>query len=140
MVFGARKTKYTDLAFFITLVFFVSLMIFKVFHSVCDNDESTVLFDAYRYFRGSRLSTEEKLAGMFVLPVVGLWCSVAGTTEGIVIFSRLSFVAAQTACAIFLYARLKRYGVAAVPAVLIFFFNVPLWSMTLIYYNTVLVM
>ncbi|MBQ9880843.1 MAG: hypothetical protein IJM45_10470 [Clostridia bacterium] len=83
---------------------------------------------------------EERLSGIFVLPVVKLWYALAGTTEGIVLFSRLSFVASQTAVAAFLYSRLRKYGVFSVPAVLIWYFNVPSWSMTLLYYNTVVVM
>ena len=134
------KTNYQNLAFFVALAFFASLMVYKAMHAVCENDETTILFSALRHIKNSRLSLEDSLVGMFVFPVLKLWCAVTGSTEGIVLFSRLSFVAAQTACAVFLYTRLKQYGGVAVPAVLIFFFNVPLWSMTLIYYNTVLVM
>ena len=137
---NAEKTKYRDLVFFFTLAFFVALMVYKAFHAVCENDETTIIFSALRHMKGARLSLEDSLVGMFVFPVVKLWYAVTGSTEGVVLFSRLSFVAAQTICAVFLYARLKGYGNAAVPAVLIYFFNVPLWSMTLLYYNTVVVM
>lgn len=137
---GTWKTKYRDPAFFFALIFFAALMVYKAFHAVCENDESTIILYALRYISGARCSLEERLGGMFVFPVVKLWLAVGGSTEGVVLFSRLSFVAAQTACAVFLFLRLRKYGNAAVPAVLIFFFNIPLWSMTLIYYNTVLVM
>lgn len=137
---SVEKTKYRDLAFFFALVLFAALMVYKAFHAVCENDETTIIFSAFRHMKGARLSLEDSLVGMFVFPVVKLWYAVTGSTEGVVLFSRLSFVAVQTMCAVFLYSRLRTYGNAAVPAVLVFFFNVPLWSMTLLYYNTVLVM
>ena len=138
--FVRNDAKHSDLAFCFALIIFAALMVYKTLHSVCENDETTILFFALRYLKSLRLSLDEKLVGMFVFPVVKLWYVVTGSTEGVVLFSRLSFVAAQTACAAFLYSQLREYGNAAVPAVLIYFFNVPLWSMTLLYYNTVLVM
>lgn len=137
---SADRTKYRDLAFFLALVFLVALMVLKAFRSVCENDESSIIFFALKYIISPRISLEERLAGIFVFPAVKLWYVFAGSTAGIVLFSRLCFVATQAAVSVFLYSQLKRYGNSAVPAALIFFFNVPSWSMMLLYYHTVLVM
>ena len=83
----------------------------------------------HRLFLGERMIADEwhlsQFAYLVNVPVDHLYYFLKGSTEGFNLFTRYAFVAADALFYVFLYASLRRYGIAGLAASLMFCALVP---------------
>ena len=127
------------LCFFVLLAFGV-MYARCVFYGLHTPDESFYFTIPYRIFRGDALLIDEWHLTMFssflqYLPLAA-FIKVTGSTDGIILFFRLLYVISQTAVAVFVFSRMKRYGVfTGLCAALLFFVYVPEYVPSTDYYT-----
>lgn len=124
---------------FIGLFLAVACFLFwKCQYGMANMDEGFHLAMPYRLYQGDALFTEEwhlaQMSAFLSLPPVGLYVTLRGSTEGLVLFIRCVCTAAQCLVALFLYFRLRRLSWAgAVCACLSFMLYIPYAIMSLSY-------
>ncbi len=99
---------------FAVLAAFGGLLVRCAFYGVHTPDESFYLTVPYRILLGDALMINEWQGSQFsaflqYLPLAA-FLKIAGSTEGIILFSRLLFVFCQTAVSVFIFLMLRRYG------------------------------
>lgn len=108
-----------DCLFAAGLVFGFFLLLWKSKYGTGAYDEPFYLTIPHRILKGDGMFSEEWNFGQFsaflMLPVMKLYLSVIGTTEGIVLNFRYIYILFQTICTILIYANLRRktFGWAA---------------------------
>ncbi|MBQ8217684.1 MAG: hypothetical protein IJZ91_06975 [Oscillospiraceae bacterium] len=104
------------------------------------SDEGFYLTVAHRLSLGERLFVDEwhlsQLTSFFLLPFVKLFRAVNGSNEGIMLASRYAYLAMHAIVSALVYVRLKKYGVMAAAASVIYLLYTPFDMMTLSY-NTI---
>lgn len=105
---------YADLAALLALAAAVGLLIAKAPYGFGYYDESFYLATARRIAQGDAMIAQEwNLAQMFALftaPLVALFETLNGGTDGIILAFRYLYVAVQGAASLFVYARLRKFG------------------------------
>lgn len=76
-----------------------------------------------------------QLSSFFLIPYVFFFTRLNGSTEGIIVFARYIYVFSHLFVSLFLYMRLKKYGLVAFVASISYFIFAPHEIMTY-YYNT----
>lgn len=122
------------------LVLFVSalaLLVWKCPYGFGGDDEGFYLTIAHRLTLGDRLFSDEwhlsMLSSFFTYPLVKLYISLSGGTEGILLFSRVCYILVQAAVSALIYFRLRSFGAGALFSSLFFLLYAPLGMMTLSY-------
>lgn len=122
--------------FFVT---FGLLFVYRILHGFGVPDESFYLTIPYRLMGGDRMFLEEwhvsQLSSVLLYLPFRVYYSVAGSTEGVILFFRCLFMLSQLTCGIFLYTRLREYGFTGLIAAAAFCINVPMTISALSYYT-----
>lgn len=114
------------------------------FYGIHTPDESFYITVPYRIFFGDALLIDEMQESQFsaflqYLPFA-LFYKIAGSTEGIVLFFRLTYVFCQTAAAVFIFFKMKRFGIlSALCSAALFLSFVPEFVESLDYYTLSLI-
>ena len=91
----------------------ILLVILRTFFCIIITDEVFNIGQALRTIRGNTFLVENwdyfQTGDSFLIPFIYVFCKITGSTEGIVLFSRLVFVALQTLLSVFLYKILVRF-------------------------------
>lgn len=131
-----------DVVFVGVLLFCVACMLYRAFHSIGDEDEHFYIFTAFRLVKGDRLLVDEwhltQMASVFLYLPLKIYYVLTGSTTGIVLFSRLIFVAVKTVVAVITYAFFRNYDLSGVAAAIVFFLNIPLFFIMALYYTSLL--
>jgi|GEM_PF-5308793 len=116
------------------------ILLFSSFRGLHSPDESFYLTVPYRVYLGDALLIDEWQESQFssflqYLPLA-LFIRVTGSADGIVLFFRILFVICQTAVSIFIFFRMKRFGVlSALCSAALFLVYVPEYVESLDYYT-----
>lgn len=88
------------------------LTFLRLFYGVCFSDEAIYVAYPYRFVLGDRPFIDEwfrcQLAALFLIPIVKLYVTVVGSTEGIVLFMRIIYFFVTSAVAATAYFALGR--------------------------------
>ena len=107
-----KQSVYKNLLFALLLALSSIFLIWKCRYGFGNIDESFYLTIPYRLFKGDALFLHEwhlsQMASVLTLPIVSLYLSIKGSTEGIVLFMRYACTVVQIATALFVYVRLKK--------------------------------
>ena len=91
----------------------ILLVILRTFFCIIITDEVFNIGQALRTIRGNTFLVENwdyfQTGDSFLIPFIYVFCKITGSTEGIVLFSRLVFVALQALLSVFLYKILVRF-------------------------------
>lgn len=124
-----KIAKYQDIIALLCLVGAVLFFIWKATYGFGLSDESQNLAYAFRLIMGDSLVTDEwymsQLQGFLLYLPVKAYLSIAGSTDGILLFSRYLFILLQSTVSMVIYYRLRNHGYFSILAALIFFFHIP---------------
>ena len=91
----------------------ILLVILRTFFCIIITDEVFNIGQALRTIRGNTFLVENwdyfQTGDSFLIPFIYVFCKITGSTEGIVLFSRLVFVVLQSLLSVFLYKILSRF-------------------------------
>ena len=132
------KTKnYNNIIFIICLSFGFLFLLWKSKYGYIYNDEPFLLGLGYRLVNGDAMIANEwsvmSIVSYLIYPFMLVYNLFNSSTEGIEMFGRYSFILIWTLTIIFLYFRLKKYGIFTIVACMIFYLFAPLDMMTLSY-------
>lgn len=113
-----RKLQKTDLAAITVFLLLGAALVFSAFYNAVSCDEGYYYTLAQRFFGGDRFLVDDwslmQLAGLFLLLPYRLFTAVAGGTDGLILFMRLFFIAADLLLYLWSYRKLRKYGAAGV--------------------------
>lgn len=142
MVRGALardRARVQDLCFCLLLCGVGALALWKCRYGFGGRDEPFYLTIPHRLCLGDSLFADEwhlsQLSGLLNVPFVWLYRAFTGGTEGIILAARYLYVLFHGLVAVFCYARLRREGAWALPAVLLYFLFTP-YDIMALSYNT----
>lgn len=132
------KTKnYNNIIFIICLSFGFLFLLWKSKYGYIYNDEPFLLGLGYRLVNGDAMIANEwsvmSIVSYLIYPFMLVYNLFNSSTEGIAMFGRYSFILIWTLTIIFIYFRLKKYGIFTIVACMIFYLFAPLDMMTLSY-------
>lgn len=133
------RARVQDIAFFLLLAGIAAVSLWKCGYGFGVADEAFYLTVPHRLGMGDRLFADEwhlsQLSGVLNIPFVWLYRTVTGGTEGILLAARYLYVLFHGLVAVFCYVRLRKYGMAAVPAAALYFLFTP-YDIQALSYNT----
>lgn len=125
-----------NIGFYALFLIGIGLLLWKMPFSLGVWDESFLVTLSHRMAKGDALLSEEwhvtQLSGVFLLPFMKLFTMVRGSTEGIMIASRVAYIVVHTACAVMICRLLKKRS-GARAASLFYLIFVPSMMMVLAY-------
>lgn len=132
------RGKRYDLIFAVLCAAIAAFFVYIVRYGYNGYDETFYLTVPYRLVQGDVLLRDEwhpaQLAGFIMYPVMRLYLSIAGGTDGMVLAFRYIYIAAQALAAVYIYLRLKRLSpVGAMAAAVVYFLFVPYYRFALSY-------
>ncbi len=105
------RKKYLPILIFNAVL--IVLVILRTFFCIIITDEVFNIGQALRTIRGNTFLVENwdyfQTGDSFLIPFIYIFCKITGSTEGIVLFSRLVFVVLQTLLSVFIYKILSRF-------------------------------
>lgn len=133
-----KKTLAQDSVFALAMLAATIFIFWKCRFGFGNVDESFYITIPYRLFKGDALFLEEwhlsQMAGLLTLPIVTLYVTFNGGTDGIVLFMRYACTFVQCLIALFIYLRLRKLTWAgASVAALSFVLYIPFGIMALSY-------
>lgn len=116
------------------------ILIWRCFYSVNYADEPYCISSVWRFHKGDALLAEDwfpaqQLISWILAPLYWLFRLFSDTNDGIMLASRLAYVAFQGIVSVFAYCRLKKYEYFRIPAVMIYLLSTQNNMLTL-NYNT----
>ena len=112
---------------FVTGIFAVILffLFWRCFYSVNYGDEPYCISSVWRFYKGDALLAQDwfpaqQLIAWILSPFVYLFRIFSDSNDGIILASRLLYVAFQGVVSVIVYVRLKEYPIWRVPAVMIY--------------------
>lgn len=133
------KELWQDYAFIILLLAALLFAFWKCRYGFRGDDESFYLSIPHRLSLGDALIRDEwhlsQLSGFLLYPYVSLYTLIAQGTEGLLLATRFLYVLLHGATAVFIYVRVRKFGLVSIPASILFFLFTPYDIMTL-GYNT----
>lgn len=104
------------------------------------SDEGFYLTVAHRLTLGDSLFADEwhlsQLSSFFLYPFVKLYRGIAGSNDGIMLSARYAYLIMHTAVSAFIFLRLKKYGLMAAFASVLYLVYTP-FDMMCLSYNTI---
>ena len=129
-----------SLAWFVLFSAALAFAAWKCPYGFGGSDEGFYLTVAHRLSLGEHLFVDEwhlsQLTSFFLLPFVKLFRAVNGSNEGIMLASRYAYLIMHAIVSALVYVRLRKYGVMAAAASVIYLLYTPFDMMTLSY-NTI---
>ncbi len=122
-----------------SILFFCSFVfeVLQCFYSSVSNDEAFYLTIPQRLLDGDALLVHEwhlsQLSSVLLLPVVFLYKLLVPTQQGIILAFRFIYLFVHTVIAIFLYIKLRKYGMGAIFASVAYFLYTPVFIPALSY-------
>lgn len=133
------RARVMDVCFCLLLCGAGALALWKCRYGFGGADEAFYLTIPHRLVMGDRLFADEwhlsQLSGVLNVPFVWLYRAFTGGTEGIILAARYLYVVFHGLVAVFCYARLRKYGFAALPAAGLYFLYTP-YDIMALSYNT----
>lgn len=103
-------------------------------------DESFYLTVPYRLYQGDALFADEwhlsQMSSVLLLPFVSAYMAIFKTTAGMILSFRYAYVAVQTAAAVFIYVKLKKYNIFGAAAASVFFMIYTPFGINAMSYNS----
>lgn len=135
---GDKKRMWQHGAFLLLMAVAACFLFWKCRYGITSVDEGLYLTIPYRLIKGDALFLHEwhlsQMSGVLTLPVVWLYVTLKGSTEGLVLFMRYVCTAIQCLIAVLMYIRLRRHSyLGAVVASLCFALYIPFGIMELSY-------
>lgn len=132
-----KLTKNNNIIFSIFLLIGLVFLFWKAKYGFIYNDEPFLLGLGYRLVNGDAMIANEwsvmSIVSYLIYPFMFVYNLFNPTTEGIAMFGRYCFIIIWSITIIFVYIRLKKYGVFTILACMIFYLFAPLDMMTLSY-------
>jgi len=132
-----NKMLWQDVLFAGLLVGGLVFAFWKCVYGFGGNDEAFYLTIPHRLSLGDALIKDEwhlsQLSGVLLYPFVSLYTLITGSTEGIMLTSRIIYVILHGAVSTVLYIRLRKYGIMSVFASVLYFIYTPYNIMTYSY-------
>ena len=116
------------------------ILIWRCFYSVNYADEPYCVSSVWRFYKGDALLAQDwfpaqQLIAWILSPLYWLFRLFTGSNDGIMLASRLAYVAFQGIVSVFVYSRLKKYQYFRIPAVMLYLLSTQNNMLTL-NYNT----
>ena len=116
------------------------ILIWRCFYSVNYADEPYCISSVWRFYKGDALLAQDwfpaqQLIAWILSPLYWLFRLFTGSNDGIMLASRLAYVAFQGIVSVFVYSRLKKYQYFRIPAVMVYLLSTQNNMLTL-NYNT----
>lgn len=126
-----------DIIFIVLMLMALVLSVWKLPYGLGGWDEAFYLDVPYRLVQGDALFKDEwhvsQISAVLLTPIVWLCTKILGGTEGLMMAARWTYLILHLAVSVFIYIRMRRYGLAAVFSSLLYFLFVPLSIMALSY-------
>ena len=125
-----KKNKYSTYVFAAGMVILSFILFKRCFYGFAHIDEALYLQIPYRLVQGDALFADEwhisQLSAFIVYPFISLFRTLNGGTEGIMLFFRIMYMAAQLAATVVIWFNLKKYSeIGAVITAFLFYIYVP---------------
>lgn len=125
--------------FFILMTGAIIFSFWKCSYGFGGNDEAFYLTTAHRLSLGDSLLSDEwhlsQFSGFLLLPFVSLYRLIMGSTEGILLTARFTYVILHAAITFFSYNKIKKIGYMSVIACVLYFIFTP-YDIMALSYNT----
>ncbi len=132
-----KRLKKTDFLFVIALSSVLLLHIIFVFVIPFLDDESFYVSIPYRIVNGDSLIQHEwhlsQFSSLFSFLPVYIWTAIKGSTEGIFIFLRCTYLLIHTVIAVIIYTFFRKYGKWAILASMMFYMQVSYRTLAISY-------
>ena len=123
--------------FFVGLIGIVLFSIWKAKFGFGGKDVSFYLTTPYRISLGDKWFVDDwnlaQLSSFITYPLVKLYVGIVGSTEGIMISFRYIYILVNFLITIYIYSKLREFGLSAIIAMWIYFLFVPFNNMMLSY-------
>jgi len=131
------KFTFQDGVFIMLILCALMLDFWKCRYGFGGNDEAFYLTIPHRLLQGDALIKDEwhlsQLSGFLIIPFVKLYTLITQSTEGIIFAARISYIFMHLISSVFIYTRLRKYGLMSVFACVLFFIFTPFNIMALSY-------
>ena len=116
------------------------ILIWRCFYSVNYADEPYCISSVWRFYKGDALLAQDwfpaqQLIAWILSPLYWLFRLFTGSNDGIMLASRLAYVAFQGIVSVFVYSRLKKFRYFRIPAVMLYLLSTQNNMLTLNYYT-----
>ena len=102
-----EKNTYLSYMPYIFLSLLALSLLLRSFYGFCWSDEPFYFATSYRFYQGDALFVHDwfptQLSSLLLLPLFSLFVEIAGTTDGILLFFRISYVIYSFCVSIILY-------------------------------------
>lgn len=126
-----------DIAFVLLMLCVFLFSFWKCKYGFGGNDEAFYLCTPHRLSLGDSLLSEEwhlsQLSTFLSYPFVWLFTTITGGTTGIILAARYTYIMFHLLVSILIYVRLRKYGLSALVATVLFFLFTPYDIMSLSY-------
>ena len=137
---GKPNTRALTLLWLVLFAAALAFSLWKLPYGFGGSDEGFYLTVAHRLSLGDSLFADEwhlsQLLSFFLWPFVKLYTSVTGSTEGIMLASRYLYLAMHALVSAVIYLRLRKFGLMAAIASVLYLIYTPFDMMTMSY-NTI---
>jgi len=127
------STKYQDIVALAFLLCSILFFAWKARYSFGISDESLYISNTLRLIMGDSLLVDDwhvsQLTGFFLYLPAKAYISIAGSTEGIILFFRYLFIALQSVVFTAIYFCLKKYGIFSIFAALLLYLHIPFFTL-----------
>ena len=134
---NSSNCKKQDLCFVLLLAVIIVLQFWKASVGMGSADEHFYTTLGYRFMKGDALFFDDwhiaQMISFFLEPLVRLFTSVTGSTNGIIRFMRFCYIAFNALAGTVFYLRFRQYRYAAIGAACIYLLYTPLQIMALSY-------
>lgn len=134
-----NKEKWQWAAFISLMVLSLIFSLWKCRYGFGGDDEAFYLTVPHRLLMGDAFITDEwhlsQLSGFLLMPFVWLYTTITGSTAGIMLAARITYVFLHGAVAVLVYTRLRKYGYITVVGSVLFFLFTP-YNIMAMSYNT----
>lgn len=134
-----NKSKWRDFLFIILMAGGLIFSVWKSFYGFGGNDEAFYLTIPHRLTLGDSFISDEwhlsQLSGFLTLPFTLLYTTIIGSTEGIMLAARFTYIIFHAIVSVIIYIRLRKYGYISVFACVLFFIYTP-YNIMAMSYNT----
>lgn len=131
------RSVWWDILFIFLMTLALIFALWKSRYGFGGDDEAFYLTIPHRMTIGDVFLAKEwhlsQLSGFLMIPFVSLYTAITGSTAGIMLAARISYIVLHAAVAIVVYVRLKKHGCFAVIGAVLFFLFTPYDIMTLSY-------
>ena len=132
-----NQRKWQDILFILLMLGAVIFSVWKTNYGFGGNDESFYLTIPHRLLKGDVLFQDEwhlsQMCSILQIPFVWLYTTLTGSTDGILLASRVFYVFVHCSATLLIYHKLRNYGVLSVIASVLYFIYTPFNIMALSY-------